>query len=100
MAWTKVAERGSVKSGGGVEVEVGGRRIAVFHKDGFYALDAMCAHQNQSIACGSIEGGVVECPHHFWHYDLKTGDLLDYLKDIRLRTYPVEERGDGIYVDA
>ena len=99
MAWTKVAEKGSIESGKGTEVEVEGKKIAVFNKDGFYALDAMCVHQDQSIACGNIEGDVVECPHHFWHYNLKTGDLLDYLKDIKLQTYPVEEKGDGIYID-
>lgn len=99
MAWTKVAERGSIESEAGTEVSIDGRRIAVFNKDGLHALDAMCVHQDQSIACGKIEGDIVECPHHFWHYNLKTGDLLDYLKDIRLQTYPVQERDDGIYVD-
>ena len=93
MAWKKVAENGSIEYGTGTEVQVDGKRIAVFCKD------AMCAHQNQSIACGTIEDGIVECPHHFWHYNLKTGDLLDYLKDIRLQTYPVQEKSDGIYID-
>jgi len=99
LAATNVAARGSIESGKGAEVEAGGKRIAVFNKGGLYALDAMCVHQDQSISCGNIEGDVVECPHHFWHYNLKTGDLLDYLKDIRLQTYPVEEKGDGIYID-
>ena len=99
MAWTRVAKRGSIKDGGGAEFEVGGKRIAVFCKDGFYALDAMCVHQEQSIACGEIDGKVVECPHHFWHYNIETGELLDYLKDIRLQTYAAEERKDGIYID-
>lgn len=99
MAWKKIAETGSIELGKGAEVEVDGKKIAIFHKDGFYALDALCAHQDQSIACGSIEGDTVECPHHFWHYNIKTGDLLDYLKDIKLQTYPVQEKSDGIYID-
>ncbi len=99
MTWTKVAEKGSIESGKGTQVEVNGEKIAVFNKDGLYALEATCVHQNQSIACGNIEGDIVECPHHFWHYNLKTGDLLDYLKDIKLQTYPVEEKNDGIYID-
>ncbi len=101
MTWTRVADRGSIKQGTGAEVRAGGRRIAVFNGGGgtLHALDAMCAHQDQSIACGSIQDGVAECPHHFWHYDVRTGKLLDYLKDVRLQTYPVQERGDGVYVD-
>ncbi|MFQ5573117.1 MAG: Rieske (2Fe-2S) protein [Nitrosopumilaceae archaeon] len=46
-----------------------------------------------------LEGDIVECPLHFWHYNFKTGKLLDYLKDVKLQTYKVEERTDGIYVD-
>ncbi|NNL58579.1 MAG: Rieske (2Fe-2S) protein, partial [Nitrosopumilus sp.] len=30
---------------------------------------------------------------------IKTGELTDYLKDVKLATYPVEARDDGIYVD-
>jgi len=100
LAWIKVAERGTIESGKGAEVTIGEKRIAVFNNGGLYALDAMCVHQDQPITCGNIDGDVIECPHHFWHYDLKTGELLDYLKDIRLQTYPVEEKDDGIYIDA
>ena len=78
---------------------MGGRRIAVINRDGLHAIDAVCAHQEQSIAGGRIEGDVIECPHHFWHYNYKSGRLLDYLKGVSLETYGVEERGDGIYVD-
>ncbi|MBI2128093.1 MAG: Rieske (2Fe-2S) protein, partial [Nitrosarchaeum sp.] len=28
-----------------------------------------------------------------------TGELKDYLKDVKLATYHVEARNDGIYVD-
>lgn len=97
MAWVRVAERGAAD--GGMEVEAGGRRIALFRADKLYALEAGCAHQDQSIACGSVKDGVVECPHHFWHYDLKTGKLLDYLEGVSLCTFGVDERDDGIYVD-
>lgn len=99
MAWVRVADSSQLEEGGGVEVEAGGRRIAVFRAGGLHALDAVCAHQSQSIACGQVKDGVVECPHHFWHYELGTGKLLDYLKGISLETFAVSERKDGIYVD-
>lgn len=100
MTWRKVAERGAIPNGGSGEVLVDGRRIAIINSDGLYALDASCAHQDQSIACGKVEGDVIECPHHFWHYNYKTGKLLDYLRDVSLPTYEVAERKDGIYIDA
>ena len=46
-----------------------------------------------------LDGDIVECPSHFWHYNIKTGELQDYLKGVKLQTYAVEERNDGIYID-
>ncbi len=100
MAWMRVAGKGRIPGGDSREFDVGGKKITVVNQDGLYALDATCAHQEQSIACGKLEGDTIECPHHFWHYNYKTGKLLDYLKDVSLATYKVEEREDGIYVDA
>ena len=100
MTWTKVAEKGDIQSGSSKEFEVDGKKIAVFNQDGFHALDGICQHQDGSIAPkGKIEGDIVECPLHFWHYNIKTGKLVDYLKDVKLETYEVQKRDDGLYVD-
>ena len=32
--------------------------------------------------------------------NIKTGELMDYLKGVKLQKYEVEIRDDGIYVDA
>lgn len=99
MTWKKVAEKDSIQLGKGKEFEIDGKKIAIFNKDGYYAIDALCVHQDGSIAEGKLEGNVVECPLHFWHYNIKTGQLLDYLKDVKLQTYNIKVRDDGIYVD-
>ena len=99
MTWIKVADKGKIPYGKGEEFDINGKKIAIFNKDGYYALDAMCAHQNNSISCGKIEGDIVECPHHFWHYNIKTGYLQDYLKVIKQQTYKVAVKDDGIYID-
>ena len=101
MTWTKVAEKGDIQSGSSKEVEVEGKKIAVFNQDGFHALDGICQHQDGSIAPkGKIEGDIVECPLHLWHYNINTVELMDYLKGIKLQKYEVDVRDDGIYVDA
>ena len=99
MAWQKIAEKGTVPAGKGREFQVEGKKIAVFNQDGYHALDALCVHQDGSIAPGKLDGDIVECPLHFWHYNIKTGELMDYLKDVKLQTYKVEEKNDGIYID-
>ena len=99
MAWQKIASKGDIPSGGGKEFNVEGKRIAVFNQDGYHALDAVCVHQDGSIAPGKLEGTVVECPLHFWHYDIKTGKLLDYQKGVQLKKYDVKEENGEIYID-
>ena len=59
----------------------------------------LCRHQDGSLAPGKIEGEVVECPLHFWHYNIKTGQLLDYLDGVRLTTYEVRVIKDQIYLE-
>ena len=99
MAWTKVAEKGEIQTGKSKEFEVSGKKIAIFNQDGYHALDAVCVHQDSSIATGKLDGDIVECPSHFWHYNIKTGELQDYLKGVKLQTYQIEERNDGVYID-
>jgi len=99
LTWKKATEKGSIKSGSGRAFDVDGKKIAIFNQDGFHALDDLCVHQDGSLSPGKLEGDVVECPLHLWHYNIKTGQLLDYLKDVKLQTYEVQVKDDGIYVD-
>jgi len=99
MTWKKITEKNTILSGKGMEFEIDGKKIAVFNQNGYHALDALCVHQDGSIAPGKLDGDIVECPLHFWHYNIKTGELKDYLKDIKLRTYKTDVRDDGVYID-
>lgn len=98
MPWTRVADNGEIPSGEGRSFETESGRIAIFNQNGYHAIQDVCVHQDGSLAPGKLEGDTVECPLHFWHYNIRTGKLLDYLNDVSLETYPVEERPDGIYV--
>ena len=99
MTWKKIAEKSDVSPGTGKAFKIDGKQIAVFNQDGFHAMDDLCVHQDGSIAPGKLEGNIVECPLHFWKYNIKTGELVDYLKDVKLETYSVQSLDDGLYVD-
>ena len=99
MTWKKITEKNTIVSGKGMEFEIDGKKIAVFNQNGYHALDALCVHQDGSIAPGKLDGDIVECPLHFWHYNIKTGELKDYLKGIKLQTYKTDVRDDGVYID-
>jgi len=99
MVWKKIAEKDAIASGKGKAFKIDGKQIAIFNQSGYHAIDDLCVHQDGSIAPGKLAGDIVECPLHFWHYNIKTGQLMDYLKDVKLKTYPVQAKEDGIYVD-
>lgn len=99
MVWKKIAENGEIPIGKGKEFKIAEKHVAVFNQDGYHALDGICVHQDGSLGPGKLEGDIVECPLHSWHYNIKTGQLQDYLKDVRLQTYKVEKRSDGVYID-
>ncbi|NIM25289.1 MAG: Rieske 2Fe-2S domain-containing protein [Nitrososphaeria archaeon] len=99
MAWKKIADKNEIASGKGKAFKIDGKQIAIFNQDGFHAIDDLCVHQDGSLAPGKLDGDIVECPLHFWHYNIKTGELKDYIKDVKLQTYDVQVKDDGIYVD-
>lgn len=99
MAWKKIAEKNEISPGKGKAFNVEGKQIAIFNQDGYHALDDLCVHQDGSLAPGKLDGDIVECPLHFWHYNIRTGELKDYIKDVKLQTYEVQVKDDGIYLD-
>jgi nitrite reductase (NADH) small subunit len=100
MTWVKIANKNEIREGNGKEVHINGQRIALFLSNNkYYAIEALCRHQDGSLAPGKIEGEVVECPLHFWHYNIRTGELLDYMEGVKLNTFDVEVRKNEIYLD-
>lgn len=100
MVLHKVARKDEIQENKGKEVKVNDARIAIFYAKGkYYAIDALCRHQDGSLAPGRVDGEVVECPLHSWHYSIKTGELLDYLKGVKLATHKVIVQKNDIYLD-
>lgn len=100
MTWIKVANKNELRQGNGKELNVDGTRIALFNANGrFYAIEALCRHQDGSLAPGKLDGEIVECPLHSWHYNVRTGELLDYLEGVKLTTYGLHVKDNAIYLD-
>ena len=100
MVLHKVARIDEIQENKGKEVKIEDARIAIFNMKGkYYAIDALCRHQDGSLAPGKLDGEVVECPLHSWHYNIRTGELLDYLKGVKLTTHEVIVKEHDIYLD-
>ncbi len=100
MPLFKVAEKDDIPINRGRQFSVNGKDIAVFNVNGnYYAIEAYCRHQDAPLADGMLQGEVVECFMHRWHYNVKDGRLLDHIRGVRIETYRVEVRGNDIYVE-
>jgi glutamate synthase domain-containing protein 2 len=101
MAFYKVAELNDLKGDGKKCANAGGRQIALVRMDGgYHAVDNRCPHRQGQLCDGSVkqDKGEIVCPLHGWNFDLKTG-VSPYDPKDRVKTFNVEERTDGIYVE-
>lgn len=79
-------------------------KVAVFHVDGhFYAIKDACPHAEYPLNKGTIEGEVVTCSSHSWKFNVRTGECVRAehdvdCKSVTVRIFPVEIRGDEIWV--
>jgi nitrite reductase (NADH) small subunit len=80
-------------------VETAGRAALVTVVDGSpYALDDHCLHRDGRLSDGTVRGGVVTCPEHWWRYDLRTGARIDHPGDL-LPSYRAREVDGWVEVD-
>lgn len=76
-AFVKVASTGELTPGQAKRVEIQGKRIALFNRDGAYhAIEDACPHRGGPLSEGQVEGTAVICPWHGAKFDMTTGQVL------------------------
>ncbi|MCL6548231.1 MAG: non-heme iron oxygenase ferredoxin subunit [Alicyclobacillus sp.] len=100
MAWVKVATVQDVPVGEMRQVVVNEDEIALYHaEDGYYATSDVCTHASESLSHGRLNGHVVACPKHGGKFDIRTGAAVAPPCVVPVQTYPVQVRGDEIWID-
>jgi 3-phenylpropionate/trans-cinnamate dioxygenase ferredoxin subunit len=69
------------------------------HGDEVFALQDLCSHAAVALSEGEVEDCTVECWLHGSRFDLRTGKPTGLPATEPVATFPVEVRGDEIYVD-
>ena len=98
--WVKVGPVEDIDEDDVIRMDHGSRTIAVYRLKGgkFYATDGLCTHEYAYLAEGLVIGGVIECPLHNGRFDIATGRALRAPACDHLETYPVELRGNTLFV--
>src|SRR6516225_4573733 len=76
-----------------------GRQVLVVDTGGkLFAIANRCPHEGYPLSEGTIGPGcVLTCNWHNWKFDLASGQAL--IGRDPVRTYPIETRGEEIFVD-
>jgi nitrite reductase/ring-hydroxylating ferredoxin subunit len=99
MGFVRAAKTSEIPAGTIREVQVNGRTVAVANVDGnFHAINNTCLHRGGPLGEGVLEGNIVTCPWHGWQYDVRTGKVAQN-PTVGVEAYPVEVRGDEIFVN-
>jgi nitrite reductase (NADH) small subunit len=99
MAFMRTAAAVEVPPGSIREFEVGGKTVALANVEGkFFAVNNLCLHRGGPLGEGELDRQIVTCPWHGWQFDVTNGKLLTNA-DVALACYPVEVRGDEVFVD-
>lgn len=99
MAFVRAARTAEIAPGAIREIQVGSKAVAVAHVgEKFHAINNSCLHRGGPLGQGSLEANVVTCPWHGWQFDVTTGKAIQN-QTIGVACYPVEVRGDDLFVD-
>lgn len=104
LDWICVGKTSDLPEGRVKTVTARTTTICLSHFDGQWAaMDNHCPHQGGPLGEGTIERGKggecwIRCPWHGWDFDPLTGRPPGGHEDSGQKLYPVEIRGDEIYI--
>jgi 3-phenylpropionate/trans-cinnamate dioxygenase ferredoxin subunit len=102
MTYERACAIADVPKDEALAVTVGEYDVAVARDgDEFFALQDQCSHAAVSLSLseGEVENGTVECWLHGSCFELRTGKPTHFPATEPVATFPVEVRGDEIFID-
>lgn len=97
--WRKVATLEECPPGSLRPVMVGPDPVVLANVNGrVYAVRDRCSHEDFPLSEGDLEGSVLVCPFHGARFDVTSGAARGLPAVRPVKSYPVEIREDGIYI--
>jgi 3-phenylpropionate/trans-cinnamate dioxygenase ferredoxin subunit len=103
MSWHKIAETNTdlfVDGNPIVEIDLGEKKVCIIKwKDEIKACAEKCPHAGAKMVDGYLDAlGNIVCPLHKYKFNLEKGRNVTG-EGYFLKTYMVEQRADGIYIN-
>lgn len=100
MAFEFACPVADVPSDEAIAVTVGAYDVAIARAgEEFFAVQDLCSHAAVALSEGEVADCQIECWLHGSRFDLRTGKPTNLPATEPVSTFPVDVRGDGVYVD-
>ena len=100
MAFERVCSVTEVPADEALGVTVGDLDLAIAREgDELFAIQDLCSHAAVALSEGDVADCSIECWLHGSRFDLRTGKPIGPPATEPVSTFPVEVRGDDVYVD-
>ncbi|PZD70645.1 3-phenylpropionate/cinnamic acid dioxygenase ferredoxin subunit [Acaryochloris thomasi RCC1774] len=97
--FVKVGQLQEIKAAKCPVVYAEGHAIAIVSHNGtLHAIDNRCPHMGFPLDKGTVKEGILTCHWHHARFDVVSGGTFDLWAD-DVPTFPVEVRGDEVWVD-
>ena len=101
MSYERVCSVSEVSTDEALAVVAGEWDVAIARNgDEFFAIQDVCSHAEVALSEGEVTDCTIECWMHGSRFDLRTGKPTGLPATEPVATFPIEVRGDDIYVDA
>ena len=98
--WTFVCNTSDVDFEDQYRFDHNDRTYCIYHlKDGFYATDGLCTHEDVHLVDGLIDGEEIECPMHLGVFNIKTGRVIMDPPCEDLKTYKIKVEDEKIFIE-
>ena len=98
--WLEVSDDSGIEIEDIIRFDHGNKTYCIYNiKDGFFATDGMCTHEEVHLEDGLVTDDEIECPMHQGIFNIKTGKVVLDPPCDDLKTYPIKIENDQIFID-
>ncbi|MBX3444453.1 MAG: non-heme iron oxygenase ferredoxin subunit [Planctomyces sp.] len=100
-SWLLAAGPDEIPPGGRKSLIAGDFMVLLLRDErGYHAIEDVCTHDGQPLTDGEFSQGCIVCPRHGAKFDVATGEAKCMPATEPVRTFGVDVRNDGIYVQS
>ncbi|MBA3782669.1 non-heme iron oxygenase ferredoxin subunit [Nocardioides sp. InS609-2] len=100
MGFARACALADIREDEALGVTIEGQDVAVArHGDEVFAVEDLCSHAAVALSEGEVDDCTIECWLHGSRFDLRTGKPTSFPATEAVATFPVDVRGDDVYVD-